>query len=76
MRETAEREAANAGDLRNDPPKILFASTPTVLVTLDGPPEMRSLEGSKAMRVVNTPFAIVFDPLSRSVFFSAPATAG
>ena len=69
--ETAEREAADVSDLRNDPPKILFATTPTVLVILDGPPEMRPLEGSKVMRVVNTPFAIVFNPASKTYFLRA-----
>jgi len=54
--------------LQNDPPKIIFSTTPTVLVTLDGPPELRPMEGSKVMRVVNTPFAILFDPASKSYF--------
>ena len=46
-------------ELQNEPPKIIFSTAPAVLVTLDGAPEMRPLEGSKVMRVVNTPFAIV-----------------
>jgi hypothetical protein len=57
-----------APSLQNDPPKIIFATSPTVLVTLDGPPELSPLEGSKVMRVVNTPFAMVFDPASKSYF--------
>ena len=32
----ADREKKSAQGLRNDPPKILFAREPTVLVTLDG----------------------------------------
>ena len=68
--ETAERESSNV-DLRNDPPKIVFANSPTVLVTLDGQPEMRPLENSRVMRVVNTPFAMVFDPSEKAYFLKS-----
>lgn len=72
-----------ASSLQNDPPNIIFATTPTVLVTLDGPPEMRPMGGSKVMQVVNTPFAILFDPGSKSYYLrtgddwmSAPDISG
>jgi uncharacterized membrane protein YgcG len=62
----AEREKLNAGDLKNDPPKIIFATTPTVLVTIDGEPQLRAIENSSLMRVVNTPFALLFDRDSKN----------
>lgn len=62
------QEDQGAASLQNDPPNIIIATTPTVLVTLDGPPEMRPMEGSKVMRVVNTPFAILFEPASKSYY--------
>ena len=61
-------QGQGAGALQNEPPKIIFATTPTVLVTLDGAPELQPLEGSKVMKVVNTPFAIVFDPATKTYF--------
>jgi uncharacterized membrane protein YgcG len=57
----AEREKLNAGDLKNDAPKIIFATSPTVLVTIDGEPQLRAIENSSLIRVVNTPFALLFD---------------
>jgi uncharacterized membrane protein YgcG len=57
----AERDKINANNLKNDPPKFIFATSPTVLVTIDGEPQLRPLENSPVMRVVNTPFALFFD---------------
>ena len=44
----AEREKKSAQGLKNDPPKVLFAEEPTVLVTLDGEPQLRDVEGAPA----------------------------
>jgi len=64
----AEREKMNANNLKNDPPKFLFATSPTVLVTIDGEPQLRPLENSTVMRVVNTPFALFFDRDSKKYY--------
>ena len=64
----AEREKMNANNLRNDPPKFIFATSPTVLVTIDGEPQLRPLENSTVMRVVNTPFALFFDRDSKKYY--------
>jgi hypothetical protein len=64
----AEREKMNANNLRNDPPKFIFATSPTVLVTIDGEPQLRPLENSTVMRVVNTPFALFFDRDSKNYY--------
>ncbi len=45
-----ERKTAADG-LENQPPKIVFAKTPTVLITIDGKPELEKVEGSQVMRV-------------------------
>ncbi len=40
--------------VQNDPPRIVFASTPTVLVSIDGDPVLRPVDGSAGyQRVVN-----------------------
>ena len=66
--ELAEKEQATAEDLQTTPPKILFATHPAVLVILDGEPELRPVEGSDLMRVVNTPFVIVLDPPTKTYY--------
>ena len=60
-----EREQAAASALKTTPPRIWFSTTPTILVLLDGPPQLRTITNSTAMRVVNTPYAMLFDPKSK-----------
>ena len=45
--------------LDNSPPKIYFRQTPTVLVSIDGDPKFKTVEGKSIEYVVNTPFFIV-----------------
>ena len=66
--ETAEKQQTAAEKLKSTPPKIIFAREPTVLITIDGPPELRPMENSKLMKVVNTPFAIVLDPDTKAYY--------
>lgn len=70
--QTLEKERAAAESMKNAPPEILHVTYPAVLVTVDGEPQLRPVEGSKLMRVVNTPFLVVFDPArSRTTFRGA-----
>jgi hypothetical protein len=49
-----------AGDqLNNEPPEIIFKTTPTVLVMVDGDPIWEDMEKSGYKYVLNTPFFIV-----------------
>lgn len=57
----AKREQVAAAGLSTAPPRIVFSSTPAVLVTLDGQPQLRPVKDSRVMRVVNTPFVMLFD---------------
>jgi len=58
----AEREKKSAQGLRNEPPKILFAQEPTVLVVLDGEPQLRDVDSAPGLKVVvNTAFFMVLD---------------
>jgi hypothetical protein len=66
----AEREKKSAQGLKNDPPRILFAREPTVLVTLDGEPQLRDVEGAPLKLVVNTPLFMVFDTRSNRYYVS------
>lgn len=70
----AEREKRSAEGLRNDPPRILFAEEPTVLVTLDGRPQLREVEGTSLKVVLNTPLLMVLDTRSGRYYLSGGKT--
>ena len=40
--------------VNNDPPRIIVSQTPAILVTIDGPPALRPVSGSRFDRVINT----------------------
>ncbi|MFZ5450371.1 MAG: hypothetical protein ACOZF2_00650 [Thermodesulfobacteriota bacterium] len=48
--------------LNNEPPQIILATHPTVLVPLDGDPKLLPVPKSTLMRVANTPFIMFYDP--------------
>ncbi len=66
----ADREKKSAQGLKNDPPRILFAREPTVLVALDGDPQLRDVEGAPFKLVVNTPLFMVLDTRSGRYYLS------
>ncbi len=66
--ELAEKEQKGDQDLKTEPPKILFVKNPAVLVTLDGDPVLRSIKDTPLMRVVNTPFILIFDLAAKAYY--------
>ena len=66
----AEKERASVAGLDNAPPKILFQERRAILVVYDGAPTLEPIERSKLQRVVNTPYAVVFDPRSRCYYLN------
>ena len=64
----AEREQLAADRLETSPPKIIVVDHPSVLVTIDGEPELRQVDDSTLMQVVNTPFLIVLEPKSNRYY--------
>jgi uncharacterized membrane protein YgcG len=58
-----KQEAVNV-PLKNDPPKILFSTSPGILVLIDGKPVLRQVEGTGLVRVINTRALILFDESS------------
>ncbi len=70
----AEVEKVKAGtNFNNTPPKIIFATVPSVLVLIDGEPILRDVEGFPIKRVVNTPFVLLFDPADRKYYLTGDA---
>ncbi len=57
----ANDEAMNAVDVRNDPPKIIFATKPSLLVLIDGMPQLREIQGTELQRVINTRAILLFE---------------
>ncbi len=47
--------------VRNDPPRLLFATTPSMLIYIDGPPAYRALSDTRYERIVNTRPLVVRD---------------
>ncbi len=64
----AEKAQVSSENLKTDPPKIVFSEIPSVLVTIDGLPQLRPLADTKIMQVVNTPFVLLFDPSLKTYY--------
>jgi hypothetical protein len=69
--ELAEKRSEATEQINTDPPKILFVSEPTVLISLDGEPRLRQEEGSELMRVINTAFTILLVPTEKIYYLYA-----
>ena len=57
----ASDEAVHAVEVKNDPPKVIFATKPSLLVLIDGMPQLREIQGTKLERVINTRAIILFE---------------
>ena len=68
MLELVEKEKIAEDELDNTPPKIIFSTTPTVLIAIDGDPILQAVNDRKLMKVVNTPYFIVLDSPSKTYF--------
>jgi hypothetical protein len=67
----AQQEKVAAEQLQTTPPKIIVTTNPAVLVTLDGAPQLQATDQAQVMRVVNTPFVMMFDEASKQYFLKA-----
>jgi hypothetical protein len=69
-----QQEKAEAQKLYNTPPKIVFVTTPTTLVLLDGPPKLQATQTNGVMSVVNTPFIMLLEMASKKYYLKAGDT--
>ncbi len=67
----AEREQKSLAELKNDPPKIVFASRLAVLLLYDGDPVWSDVEKSSYERAINTPYLVVRDKRSKTCYLSS-----
>jgi hypothetical protein len=72
--EVAVKNHASAEGLKHDPPRIIIAEEPSVLVLYDGAPVLRDLPGTQLQRVINTPFPVLFDPASGTYYLTNTTT--
>jgi hypothetical protein len=61
-------ERGRSQPLRNDPPRIVYVQSPTILVPIDGEPVLREIAGSGLLRVVNTRALILQDQMTSRYF--------
>jgi len=53
-----EEQKIISGNLKNEPPKIIYATQPSTLVLIDGEPKLEQDDKLKMKRVVNTAFLV------------------
>lgn len=70
--ELRDQQIETANQINTDAPVILFEPDPAVLIMIDGEPRLKPEEGTKLMRVINTPFTILLD--KKTYYLNADAT--
>ena len=58
--EAAGEEIKGVG-VKNDPPKVIIANMPSLLVLIDGTQQLRDIQGTKLQRVINTRAILLFE---------------
>ena len=59
---TPQELAGPAPALDNTPPNIIFSTKPAILVSIDGPPAYRPVQGTDLERVINCRMLLLKDP--------------
>ena len=77
----SRQETNLSSDLNNNPPKILYANKPSILVVIDGAPRLQNNSKWNVQTVVNTPFIILKDDNRFFLYggrhwYTAPAATG
>ncbi len=70
----AASEPDNAGveafDVNNDPPKVILATKPSLLVLIDGSPQYRDLGGTSLQLMLNTKATILLDTKQKKYYLN------
>lgn len=61
-------DKASNKDLKNDPPKIVFTTKPSMLILIDGEPKLKDIDNTDLRYVQNTPYVIFQEKSSRKYF--------
>ena len=57
----ATGDAIHGVEVKNDPPKIVISTKPSLLVLIDGLPQLTGIAGTKLQRVINTRAVLLFE---------------
>ena len=57
----ANDEAIKGVEVKNDPPKVIFSTKPSLLVLIDGTPQLSEIQGTNLQRVINTKAVLLFE---------------
>src|ERR1700751_149743 len=57
----ADSETNEGVDVKNEPPKVIIAMKPSLLVLIDGMPQMGDVPGTKLRSVINSRSTILYD---------------
>ena len=60
--------------VKNDPPKILYSSSPAVLILVDGQPVLRAVSGTSFQHVINTPATLIYDTSASRYYLDGNGT--
>lgn len=63
-----DSESIKGVDVKNDPPKVIISTKPSMLVLIDGVPHMNDVPGTKIHTVINTRSIILYDSDSQLFF--------
>jgi hypothetical protein len=57
-------------EVNNDPPKVILATKPSLLVLIDGPPRYRDVGGTELKLILNTRATILLDPKNNEYYLN------
>jgi hypothetical protein len=66
----SEQAGVEALEVNNDPPKVIFATKPSLLVLIDGPPKYRDVGGTDLRLMLNTRATILLDTKKKEYYLS------
>ena len=64
----ANGEAIKGVEVKNDPPKVIFSTKPSLLVLIDGTPQLSEIQGTNLQRVINTKAVLLFEGKKKTYY--------
>jgi len=71
MLELVKKEKAVSKKYIMKPPKIIFSTSPAVMVLIDGTPKLKPVEGKKLMQVINSAHTILLDTETKKYYLGS-----
>ena len=64
----ANGEPIKGVEVKNDPPKVIFSTKPSLLVLIDGTPQLSEIQGTNLQRVINTKAVLLFEDKKKTYY--------